>query len=62
MEAEDLAALLNEYLAALETTTPRPKPGRVEFKQHYATISSYGPRSIFVDGTQRDWDPETSSC
>ncbi len=30
MEAEDLAALLNEYLAALETTTPRPKPGRVE--------------------------------
>ncbi len=26
MDAEDLAALLNEYLAALETTTPRPVP------------------------------------
>ncbi len=31
MKAEDLAALLNEYVVALETTTPRPKPGRVKF-------------------------------
>ncbi len=51
MEAEDLAALLNEYLAALETTTPRPKPGRVSDGIGASTLERHAELGLLVHCT-----------